>query len=113
MPMTSRLGRLEQMAERFRMLSEPTRLRIIDAIGDEEVNVQQICDRTGFKQANVSRHLRLLKDIGAIACRQEGLFHYYRVVDPILRQCWHCTQDFCQNGESGWTPSRTPEPSQP
>jgi len=91
----SRLERLEQVAERFRILSEPTRLRILDVIGAEELNVQEICDRTGFKQANVSRHLRLLKDVKAISCRQSGHFHYYRVVDPLILQCWQCTTDFC------------------
>jgi DNA-binding transcriptional ArsR family regulator len=100
MQTSSQLERLEQMAERFRVLSEPTRLRILDVIGSEELNVQEICDRTGFKQANVSRHLRLLKDVKAIACRQSGHFHYYRVVDPLVLKCWQCTHDYwnCENG---------------
>jgi len=94
-----RMSRLEAMADRFRMLSEPSRLRILDAIGEDEVNVQEICDRTGFKQANVSRHLRLLRDINAIACRQTGHYHYYRVIDPIVLRCWHCTKDYCEEIE--------------
>lgn len=100
MQVSSRMSRLEQMAERFRVLSEPTRLRILDVIGHDELNVQEICDRTGFKQANVSRHLRLLKDIKAIACRQDGHFHYYRVIDPLVLQCWHCTKEFCDQEDS-------------
>ena len=108
----AQLKRMEAMATRYRMLAEPTRLQILNAIGEGEVNVQEICDRTGFKQANVSRHLRLLRDSGAIACRQEGLFHYYRLVDPIVRQCLHCTQSFCQQGTLDWrSPWENPEVS--
>ena len=96
---SSRMRRLQEMADRFRMLSEPSRLRILDAIGEDEMNVQEICDRTGFKQANVSRHLRMLRDIKAIACRQNGHFHYYRVIDPIVLRCWHCTKAYCDEAE--------------
>ncbi|MBD1910754.1 MULTISPECIES: metalloregulator ArsR/SmtB family transcription factor [unclassified Leptolyngbya] len=100
MQTSTQLARLEQMAERFRVLSEPTRLRILDVIGSEELNVQEICDRTGFKQANVSRHLRLLRDVKAIACRQSGHFHYYRVIDPLMLQCWQCNHNSCSRESS-------------
>jgi DNA-binding transcriptional ArsR family regulator len=87
------------MADRFRALSDPARLQILLAIGQREVNVQEICHQTGLKQPNVSKHLRVLRDIDAIACRQHSYYHYYRIVDPYILRCWHCTQTACD--ESG------------
>lgn len=87
--------RMDQMADRFRVMSDPTRLQILAVIGDQELSVQEICQRTGFKQSNVSKHLRVLREIKAIACRQQSYYHYYRIVDPQISNCWHCTQNRC------------------
>ncbi|BAZ05461.1 ArsR family transcriptional regulator [Calothrix sp. NIES-3974] len=67
MDWTTNLKRLEEMADRFRVMSDPTRLRILAVLGEQELSVQDICDRTGFKQSNVSKHLRVLREIEAIA----------------------------------------------
>jgi DNA-binding transcriptional ArsR family regulator len=75
---------LEALANRFKALAEPTRLHILAAICDHERNVQDICDRTGLHQANVSKHLRLMKEAGVVACRREGAWRYYRVIDTEL-----------------------------
>ncbi|HIK56397.1 MAG TPA: winged helix-turn-helix transcriptional regulator [Synechococcales cyanobacterium M55_K2018_004] len=75
---------LEGLANRFRALAEPTRLQILAAICNEERSVQEICDRTGLHQGNVSKHLRLMKDAGVVACRREGVWRYYRVIDTEL-----------------------------
>lgn len=75
---------LETLANRFRALADPTRLQILMAICHEERSVQEICDRTGLLQGNVSKHLRLMKDAGVVACRREGVWRYYRVIDTEL-----------------------------
>lgn len=75
---------LEALAHRFKVLAEPTRLQILAVICDRECSVQEICDRTGLNQGNVSKHLRLMKDAGVVACRRAGIWHYYRVIDPTL-----------------------------
>lgn len=81
---------LEALANRFKALAEPTRLHILAAICDQERNVQDICDRTGLHQANVSKHLRLMKEAGVLACRREGAWRYYRVIDTeLLALCPH------------------------
>lgn len=77
-------GELQAMADRFKILAEPARLQILMAICDRERSVQEICDRTRLHQANVSKHLRLMKDAGIVACRQEGIWRYYRVIDTEL-----------------------------
>jgi DNA-binding transcriptional ArsR family regulator len=99
MDWTTNLKRLEYMAERFRVMSDPTRLQILAVLGEQELSVQDICDRTGSKQSNVSKHLRVLRQIGAIACEQRSYYHYYRVIDPQILCCWRCTKTACN--ESG------------
>lgn len=75
---------LDWLASRFKILSEPTRLQILAAICAQECNVAEICDRTGLSQANVSKHLRLLKDAKVVACRRQGVCRYYRLIDADL-----------------------------
>ncbi len=81
---------LEVLASRFKILAEPARLQILTAICNQERSVQEICDRTGLHQGNVSKHLRLMKDAGVVACRRKGIWRYYRVVDmELLSLCTH------------------------
>jgi DNA-binding transcriptional ArsR family regulator len=83
-------NQLEALASRFKILAEPARLQILTAICDQERSVQDICDRTHLHQSNVSKHLRLMKDAGVVACRREGIWRYYRVIDTELLAL--CTQ---------------------
>ncbi|MBI4781696.1 MAG: winged helix-turn-helix transcriptional regulator [Oscillatoriophycideae cyanobacterium NC_groundwater_1537_Pr4_S-0.65um_50_18] len=79
---------LEALASRFKILAEPTRLQILAALCNQERSVQEICDRTGLLQGNVSKHLRLMKNAGVVACRREGVWRYYRVIDlDLLALC--------------------------
>ncbi|GAB4330946.1 MAG: hypothetical protein OHK0047_18480 [Leptolyngbyaceae cyanobacterium] len=75
---------LEGLASRFKILAEPARLQILAALCNQERSVQEICDRTGLHQGNVSKHLRLMKDAGVVSCRREGVWRYYRVIDTDL-----------------------------
>lgn len=74
----------EQLADRFKILGEPTRLRILTILCEGEHNVQEICDHTGLHQANVSKHLQLLRTTGIVTCRRDGIFRYYRLIDTAL-----------------------------
>jgi ArsR family transcriptional regulator, arsenate/arsenite/antimonite-responsive transcriptional repressor len=76
---------LDHVARRFRLLGEPARLRLLNALhASGELHVQGLVETTGLSQANVSKHLRLLLDEGLVARRQEGHFAYYRLDDPML-----------------------------
>lgn len=77
---------LEKAAEYFGLLSEPSRLRIIQAICFEERSVQEVVEYTGLPQPNVSRHLNLLHRSGVLGRRREGTSVYYRVADPLLTE---------------------------
>ncbi|MCY7320726.1 MAG: metalloregulator ArsR/SmtB family transcription factor [Phormidesmis sp. CAN_BIN36] len=81
---------LETLASRFKILAEPARLQILVALCHQERSVQDICDRTGLLQGNVSKHLRMMKDAGVVACRRAGIWRYYRVIDTeLLALCTH------------------------
>lgn len=89
---------LELLASRFKILAEPARLQILAALCNQERSVQEICDRTGLLQGNVSKHLRLMKDAGVVACRRKGIWRYYRVVDTeLLALCAHTRLIHSQN----------------
>lgn len=76
---------LNLVSERFRLLSEPVRLQILNLIHSHgELNVQDLASLTGQSQANVSKHLRLLLNEGMVTRRKEGLYAYYRIDDPSL-----------------------------
>jgi DNA-binding transcriptional ArsR family regulator len=72
---------LEPMAERFKALGEPARLRILRELREGEMTVSELMDATGLQQANLSKHLQLLHTMKFVARRKEGLYVYYRLAD--------------------------------
>ncbi len=75
---------LELIAARFKVLSEPMRLRLIICLEDGERNVTQLVEATGGTQANVSRHLQSLTEAGILSRRKNGLMVFYFIADPSI-----------------------------
>lgn len=75
---------LELIAARFRVLAEPMRLKILNALGEDEMSVTELVGATAAGQANVSKHLAMLADARLVARRKEGLNVYYRVADDTV-----------------------------
>jgi ArsR family transcriptional regulator len=76
------------VAERFRTLGEPMRIRLLDAMRQRERTVTELVELTGATQANVSKHLALLHRAGFVARRKEGTRVHYGVADPaVFRLC--------------------------
>ncbi|MBK7995809.1 MAG: winged helix-turn-helix transcriptional regulator [Blastocatellia bacterium] len=75
---------LELVAERFKALSEPIRLRILQELHDGEMSVSEITQVIDSSQPNVSKHLKLLQDAGLLARRQEGNTVYYSISDKVI-----------------------------
>lgn len=73
------------LAKFFRALGDPTRLRILQAVLEEEKNVSQLVELTGSPQGRVSSHLACLRWCGYVSARREGRRVYYRVTDPRVR----------------------------
>jgi DNA-binding transcriptional ArsR family regulator len=72
---------LELVAARFKVLAEPLRLRILQALETGEMSVTEIAKAVKSTQPNVSKHLRLLQDAGLIVRRQEGNLIYCSIGD--------------------------------
>jgi DNA-binding transcriptional ArsR family regulator len=71
----------ELIAERFRVLGEPMRIRLLDALRDAPASVQELQRRTGASQQNVSKHLSVLLRSGMVSRRKEGTFSLYAIAD--------------------------------
>ena len=76
----------DQVANRFKALGEPARLRILDALRTGELTVGDLCERTNLNQANLSKHLQLLHTLGFVTRRKEGLFVCYSLTDDDVFQ---------------------------
>ena len=75
---------VELIAERFRVLAEPMRIRLLDALRDGEATVQELQETTGASQQNVSKHLLVLLHAGIVARRKEGNFSVYSIADEAI-----------------------------
>jgi DNA-binding transcriptional ArsR family regulator len=79
----------EPLAERFRALGEPARLRILNALRQGEIAVGELADVTGLNQANLSKHLQLLHRLGFVRRRKQGLFVFYDLADADVLELCH------------------------
>jgi ArsR family transcriptional regulator len=77
---------LDLVAARFRVLAEPMRLRLLNALHGGELSVNALVEATGAGQANVSKHLAVLAEAGVVGRRREGLNVFYFIADPIIFQ---------------------------
>lgn len=79
---------LQSIARHFRLLGEPMRLRILQAVCREPRTVGDIVAATGGTQANVSKHLALLAQAGILQREKDGQCVYYGVKDQlVVRLC--------------------------
>src|SRR5512133_301052 len=75
---------VELIAERFRALSEPTRIKLLDRLREGEATVLELTALVGTSQQNVSKHLVLLQHAGIVSRRKHGNFAYYRIADETV-----------------------------
>ena len=76
------------IADRFRALGEPMRLRLLQALQAGEATVGQLVEAVEGGQANVSKHLQVLQRHGFVDRRKEGTTVIYRIADPeVFRLC--------------------------
>jgi DNA-binding transcriptional ArsR family regulator len=81
-------NQLEQVALRFRLLGEPMRLRILQAVCRQPHTVNEIVTAVGATQANVSKHLALLAGAGILERQKEGQRVFYGMKDQLaLKLC--------------------------
>ncbi len=84
----------EEVSSYFSIMAEPTRLKILHAICQEEKSVNVIVEEVGATQTNVSRHLALMYRSGVVSRRKEGNQAFYRITDPAMMEICRtvCTQ---------------------
>ncbi len=76
------------IAERFRVLGEPMRIRILDRLRGGDFTVGQLAEALGTSQQNVSKHVGVLARGGLIAREREGNNVRCRIADPsVLLLC--------------------------
>lgn len=81
---------LDQVAERFRILGEPMRLRLLHILLAGEKSVGELVELSESTQANVSRHLQTLSRSGILSRRKEGLHVFYAIADrSVFELCDH------------------------
>lgn len=74
----------DQIATFFKVLADPLRIRLLNALFDGERTVMHLMSATGGNQANVSKHLKILLDAGLVSRRKEGTNAFYGVADPLV-----------------------------
>ena len=73
-----------QVAAYFQALAEPTRLRLLNLLREQERSVGELAQLTGFSAANVSRHLSLLTQHGLVKRQTRGNSAIYQIADPSI-----------------------------
>lgn len=87
-------GLIELAAQRFRLLGEPMRLRILQVLEAGERNVTDLTGAVGSNQPNVSRHLQALFDGGIVKRRRAGNTIFYSIADPMV---FHLCELVCKS----------------
>lgn len=78
------LETVEALAETFRILGDPTRVRIVDALAERELCVHEIADQVGISESAVSHQLRLMRAQRIVRGRREGRCVYYTLDDQHI-----------------------------
>lgn len=75
---------VELIAQRFRVIAEPMRIKLLDRLRDGEATVGDLVEATASSQQNVSKHLRVLLEAGLVARRRDGNFARYSIADETV-----------------------------
>src|SRR5687767_13428828 len=96
---------LASVAERLKVLAEPARLELLQALMPGERSVGQLVQMTGLTQANVSKHLHLLLARHLVAQRDDGLFVYYHIADESVYQFCELVCNRLERETREWLPA--------
>ncbi len=73
---------IELVAERFRVLGEPMRIRLLNELRERDLSVGELRAATGASQQNVSKHLGILHQAGMVDREKVGNQTRYSIADP-------------------------------
>jgi len=90
---------IDRASRSLKAMSHPLRLKILCTLGDKEISVQDIVDKVGTSQSNISQHLAILRDKGILDSRKDANRVYYRVGDSRTLRLIDMMRDvFCSTG---------------
>jgi DNA-binding transcriptional ArsR family regulator len=93
------MARAATTADAFNAVAEPRRRQILDVLAGGEQPVNDLVQRIGIAQPLVSKHLRVLRDVGLVHVREEGRQRMYRLNSEPLKPIY----DWVKNYESFWS----------
>jgi DNA-binding transcriptional ArsR family regulator len=79
------MARAATTTDTFNAVAEPRRRAILDALAAGELPVNDLVQILGIAQPQVSKHLRVLREVGAVEVRDEGRQRLYRLNGPALK----------------------------
>ena len=75
---------IDRVAEVMKAMSDPMRLKILYRLKQRDYTVNELVEQLECSQANVSRHLGVLKSAGLVGFRQDGASRHYFISDPTV-----------------------------
>lgn len=88
------MARAATTTDAFNAVAEPRRREILDALAAGERSVNELADGLGVAQPVVSKHLRVLREVGLVRSREEGRQRLYRLDAAPLREVFDWVKDF-------------------
>ena len=93
------VARAATTADTFNAVAEPRRRQILDVLAGGERPVNDLVDELGLAQPQVSKHLRVLREVGAVDVREEGRKRLYSINGLALKPI----HDWVKNYEQLWS----------
>jgi DNA-binding transcriptional ArsR family regulator len=93
------MARAATTVDAFNAVAEPRRRQILDLLGEGEHPVNDLVRQLGLAQPQVSKHLRVLREVGVVAVRDEGRQRLYRLNGPALKPI----HDWVKRYERTWS----------
>ncbi len=93
------MARAATTTDAFNAVAEPRRRQILDALARGERPVNDLVELLGVTQPQVSKHLRVLREVGAVDVRDDGRQRLYRLNSVALKPI----HDWVSNYEALWT----------
>jgi DNA-binding transcriptional ArsR family regulator len=88
------VARAATTADAFNAVAEPRRRQILDVLAGGELRVNDLVDVLGLAQPQVSKHLRVLREVGAVDVRQDGRQRLYRLNGRALKPIHDWVKDY-------------------
>ena len=95
------LAQAELLARFFRTLGDPTRLRLLTLLLENERSVTELVEAVDAPQGRISAHLGCLRWCGLVTARREGRQMIYVITDPRVRALLHTADDMLHDYAAG------------